>query len=113
MHDHELKKLLLETHPVRPGQEECAWSALKERLSPTPNRAWLYYPTWRGASVGLAALCLAAGMGDYVLQRSIPICFASADSQSPGIYATAFYSNSAHAQVVWLTGLNPATDQPT
>jgi len=113
MHDLELKKLLEETHPVRPGQEERAWSALKERLSPPPRWTWLYYPTWRGAAVGLLALCLAVGMGDYTLQRALPISFVSADSQSPGIYATAFYSNSAHAQVVWLNGLNPATDQPT
>jgi len=56
---------------------------------------------------------VAAGLGDYVIQHSIPLSFASADSQSPGIYATAFYSHPAHAQVVWLTGLNAATDQPT
>ena len=39
--------------------------------------------------------------------------FATADSQAPGIYATAFYSKPAQAQVVWLNGMEPATDQPT
>ena len=38
---------------------------------------------------------------------------ATADSQSPGIYATAFYSRSANAQVVWLNGMEPASDKPT
>jgi len=113
MHDLELKKLLQETHPVRPGQEERAWAALKELLTPAPRWAWLYYPTWRGAAVALLALCLVAGLGDFIAERSFPISFASANSESPGIYATAFYSNTAHAQVVWLTGLNPSTDQPT
>jgi hypothetical protein len=42
-----------------------------------------------------------------------PIALATADSQSPGIYATAFYSRSAQAQVVWLNGMEPATDKPT
>lgn len=37
----------------------------------------------------------------------------SADSQSPGIFATAFYSQPARAQVVWLNGMDPATDGPT
>jgi len=37
----------------------------------------------------------------------------SASSQSPGIFATAFYSQSAHAQVVWINGMEPATDGPT
>jgi hypothetical protein len=42
-----------------------------------------------------------------------PISLATADSQSPGVYATSFYSRSAQAQVVWLNGMDPATDKPT
>ena len=37
MHDYELKKLLEETHPVLPGQEERAWKALKARLATPPG----------------------------------------------------------------------------
>ena len=32
MHDSELRKLLLDTCPVRPGQEDRAWAALREEL---------------------------------------------------------------------------------
>ena len=116
MHDHELKKLLEETHPVRPGQEERAWNALKARLA-APHRspwAWLYVPTWRGAAVAFSLLAALAVLGNLVVTpRSDAPSLVSADSQAPGIYATAFYSKSAHAQVVWLNGLEPASDQPT
>ena len=117
MHDSELKKLLLETCPVRPGQEDRAWKALRERLyqpSAAQSRwAWLYVPTWRGASIALAAVCVLIFLGNSVVVNFQPISFASADSEAPGIYATSFYSHSAQAQVVWLNGLAPATDKPT
>ena len=114
MHDHELKKLLEETHPVRPGQEERAWNALKARLAPRPRWNWLYVPTWRGAAVALTALTALAVLGSLITTiRPRAPSLASADSQAPGIYATAFYSKSAHAQVVWLNGMDPATDKPT
>ena|ERR1700691_2722038 len=115
MHDSELKKLLLETCPVRPGQESRAWSALRDRLyQAKPARSgwsWLYYPTWRGLAVAAVALVLIPIVGDFIVGR--PISLATADSQSPGIYATSFYSRSAQAQVVWLNGMDPATDKPT
>ena len=117
MNDSDLKKLLLETCPVRPGQEARAWAALRDRLNKTTspgNRwAWLYYPTWRGASIGLAAVCAMALLGNIVADYFHPISYASANSQVPGIFATSFYSSSAKAQVVWLNGLEPASDQPT
>ncbi|MCE0482742.1 MAG: hypothetical protein LV479_00725 [Methylacidiphilales bacterium] len=114
MQDFELRKLLSETHPVPPGQEERAWTHLRKRLAAPPARTdWLFFPTWRGLAVAAAVLVLAAGMGDYFLLPSRPLSFATANSQSPGIYATAFYSSSAKAQVVWLNGLDPSTDQPT
>jgi len=117
MHDSELKKLLLETCPVRLGQEGRAWSALRDRLYPTTQArsgwGWLFYPTWRGLAVAAVALVLIPVLGDYVLARLQPVSLATADSQSPGIYATAFYSRSAEAQVVWLNGMEPATDKPT
>jgi hypothetical protein len=115
MHDRELKKLLLETCPVRPGQEGRAWSALRDRLCQAkPARSgwnWLYYPTWRGLAVAAVALALIPITGNFLVGQ--PIALATADSQSPGIYATAFYSRSAQAQVVWLNGMDPATDKPT
>ena len=115
MHDRELKKLLLETCPVRPGQESRAWSALRDRLDYAKQArsgwSWLYYPTWRGLVVAAVALALSPIVGDFFVGQ--PVALATADSQSPGIYATAFYSRPAQAQVVWLTGLDPASDKPT
>jgi len=117
MQDSELKKLLLETCPVRPGQESRAWSALRERLAQAaPARSgwsWLYYPTWRGLAVAVVALALIPVAGSFLGVRWQPASVVTADSQSPGIYATAFYSRSAQAQVVWLNGMDPATDKLT
>lgn len=59
------------------------------------------------------ALALILVTGDFVLGRLEPVSLATADSQSPGIYATSFYSRSAQAQVIWLNGMDPATDKPT
>jgi len=117
MQDSELKKLLLETCPVRPGQESRAWAVLRDRLQ-HPKQApsgwnWLYYPTWRGLSVAIVALALVPIMGNFLVGRWNPVALVTADSQSPGVYATAFYSRSAQAQVVWLNGMEPATDKPT
>jgi hypothetical protein len=118
MHDRELKKLLLETCPVRPGQEGRAWSALRDRLysgKPAQSRSlwsWLYQPAWHGLAVAVVALALIPIMGEFVAGPA-PIALATADSQSPGIYATAFYSSSAKAQVVWLSGMDAASDKPT
>jgi len=117
MQDRELKKLLLETCPVYPGQEDRAWTALRGRIfraAPTRSAwSWLYYPTWRGLVVAAVALALIPITGDFLVGGFEPVSFATADSQSPGIYATAFYSRPAQAQVVWLNGMEPATDRPT
>jgi anti-sigma-K factor RskA len=117
MHDKELRKLLLETCPVRPGQESRAWASLKERLfaaeEPRSRWSWLFYPAWRGLAVAAVALVLIPIAGNFILDRFEPVSIATADSQSPGIYATSFYSRSARAQVVWLNGMDPATDKPT
>lgn len=117
MHDSELKKLLLETCPVRPGQESRAWSALGDRLFHAKQSrsrwSWLYYPTWRGLAVAVVALALIPIGGSFVVNGLEPISLATADSQSPGIYATAFFSRPAQAQVVWLNGMDPASDKPT
>jgi hypothetical protein len=107
----------LETCPVRPGQEDRSWNALRERLNPASigasKWAWLYVPTWRGALVGLSAVCGLALIGNILVARYQPVSFASASSEAPGIFATSFYSSSAKAQVVWLNGLEPASDKPT
>lgn len=116
MQDRELKKILMETCPVRPGQESRAWAALREQLFEPKKRSawsWLYYPTWRGAAVAGVALLLAYVAGDVYVMNMAPHTLATADSQSPGIYATSFYSRSADAQVVWLNGMDPASDRPT
>ena len=114
MQDSELKKLLLETCPVLPGQENRAWNALRARLNPPRSQwAWLYMPSWRGLGVAVAVLVVLATVGNYIGLGLGPISLATADSQSPGIYATAFYSHTAQAQVVWLNGMEPASDKPT
>jgi hypothetical protein len=91
MQDSELKKLLLETCPVLPGQEDRAWVALREQLYPArPHFAWswLYYPTWRGLALAVVVLALIPVLGDFLIGKSISL--ATADSQSPGVYATSF-----------------------
>ena len=117
MEDRELKKVLLETCPLRPGQESRAWTALREQLyASNKDRSawgWLYYPTWRGLTVAAVALALIPVMGNFLAGGFQPVALATADSQSPGIYATAFYSRAAQAQVVWLNGMDPASDKPT
>jgi hypothetical protein len=114
MNDSDLKKLLRETCPVRPGQEDRAWNSLREQLFVVRSRSawgWLFYPSWRGAVVAAVALALVPVLGSFLTGQ--PISLATADSQSPGIYATAFYSRPAQAQVVWLNGMEPASDKPT
>ena len=117
MHDSEIKRLLQETCAVRPGQEERAWSALRDRLYRQPATrsrwAWFYVPTWHGVLGCLALMCAVALAGHLLSARYERIPFASANSAAPGIYATSFYSPAAEAQVVWLNGLEPATDRPT
>jgi anti-sigma-K factor RskA len=116
MQDSELKKLLLETCPVLPGQENRAWTALQARLNgakPESRWAWLYLPSWRGFGVAVAILAILAVVGNYIGLGLGPISLATADSKSPGVYATSFYSHTAKAQVVWLDGMEPASDKPT
>jgi hypothetical protein len=112
MHDSELKKLLLETHPVRPGQEDRAWGQLKGRFSTAEQiRSLSLFMGWRTGLATCALIVIAILAGDFLAMRPYPGSFASAASQAPGIYATAFYSHSAHAQVVWINGMEPASDQ--
>ncbi len=125
MQDSDLKKLLLETCPVLPGQEARAWAVLRNRLAQPKlsaqagaragesGWAWIYLFSWRG--LGIAA-SLTVGLfvaGQFFGIGVRPLSLATANSQAPGIYATSFYSNSAKAQVVWLNGMEPATDKPT
>jgi hypothetical protein len=108
MNDHELKSALEETCPVLPGQEARAWLRLQEGLNRSPRLAWLSWRSLSASGVGAAALILLAV--HFSTPAPVPV---SASSQSPGIFATAFYSQNAHAQVVWLNGMEPATDAPT
>jgi hypothetical protein len=63
--------------------------------------------------VAFAAVCALLLLGNSAFSLFQPVSFASANSEVPGVYATSFYSHSAQAQVVWLNGLDPASDQPT
>jgi hypothetical protein len=116
MEDRELRKLLLETCPVRPGQEDRAWNALREQLFLRPQvTGWRSFllPTWRnGALAGVGFGLVIGAVLSFALTSQTRI-FATADSQAPGVYATSFYSTSAKAQVVWLNGIEPASDTPT
>lgn len=108
MNDQELKSLLQETHPVLPGQEARAWRQLEERLAVVPRPALFSWRPLGAFATGVTALILIA------FYSSTPAASAvSASSQSPGIFATAFYSKPAHAQVVWLNGMEPVKDGPT
>lgn len=116
MEERELRKLLLETCPVRPGQEARAWAALSERLNAKPAvTGWrsLLLPTWRNGAFAWVAFGLVVGAVVSFVVTSQARILATADSQAPGIYATSFYSKPAQAQVVWLNGMEPASDKPT
>ena len=117
MQDSQLKNLLLETCPVRPGQEERAWIILRDRLqaqgAPATARNWIHPSAWRGWAVACVAISLIPVVGLFAYLRGERIGLATADSKSPGIYATAFYSHSAQAQVVWLNGMEPVSDKPS
>jgi hypothetical protein len=114
MNDLELKNLLLDSCSIRPGQEARAWAALKDRLAPTPRRTGFFLAAWRPMAYSALALLLALTIFDLGMSmRPSRHALVFADSQSPGIYATSFYSNSAQAQVVWLNGMEPASDKPT
>jgi len=113
MNDSELKKLLQDAAlPVLPGQEERAWGEVRDRLfsGAEPTRI-SFLRSWRGAFAACLVMAVALIVGDSILTGRNPVSFASASSQAPGIYATAFYSHTAEAQVVWLNGLEPSTDQ--
>jgi hypothetical protein len=114
MHDSQLKKLLLETHPIRPGQEERAWARLKDRLSVAGQlRSISIFISWPSTVAVCLLIAFTIIAGDFMVMRPYPGSFASAASESPGIYATAFYSHTAQAQVVWLNGLGAASDKLT
>lgn len=119
MQDSDLKKLLLETCQTLPGQEARAWNALRDRLysekSPALSRSPLRYFFASNTRIfgTFACACAIVFAACALASHLRPISYASADSEAPGIYATSFYSSSAKAQVVWLDGMDPATDQPT
>lgn len=117
MQDSELKKLLLETCPVLPGQENRAWTALRERLARADGksspRAWLFFPSRRGLTIAVSVAIALFIAGQYFGIGVKPLSLATADSQAPGIFATSFYSAPAQAQVVWLNGMAPVSDNPT
>ena len=114
MEDNELRKLLQETCSALPGQEARAWSALRARLAPPQGPlAWLFVPSRGGLVFALVITVALFVAGEFFGIGVKPISLATANSQSPGVYATSFYSDSAKAQVVWLNGMAPATDKPT
>jgi hypothetical protein len=110
MNDHELKQALTETWPIRPGQETRAWSSLQARLDAkaAPRAPFLTWPRVLAGGFAVAGLALI-----FLQLQPQDVPELSAASQSPGIFATAFYSQPARAQVVWLNGMDPATDGPT
>ena len=91
--------------------------ALRDRLQAkvTPGTAWnwVHPSAWRGWAVACIALALLPVVGLFAYIHGEHIGLATADSKSPGIYATAFYSHSAQAQVVWLNGMEPVSDKPS
>jgi hypothetical protein len=110
MNDTELKSALTETWPIRPGQESRAWGSLQARLQGDDRHSSLLVTWPRLLALGSLAGCLMLIAFEAGSPEVTPL---SAASQSPGIFATAFYSQPAKAQVVWLNGMDPATDGPT
>jgi hypothetical protein len=112
MNDKELKSLLLQTCPVLPGQEARAWNHLRSRLAPSRTSApWFLRPAFTYALMAVVVVPAIFFLG--LRMQPVRHGLAFADSQVPGIYATSFYSHTAQAQVVWLNGMDPATDKPT
>jgi hypothetical protein len=109
MNDKELKDMLTETWPIRPGQEGRAWSSLQASLG--GKKAATAFFSWPRLAYGGLAVAFLTLVTLRLGSPAAPLL--SADSQSPGIFATAFYSQPARAQVVWLNGMDPATDGPT
>jgi hypothetical protein len=108
MNDRELSALLQEICPVLPGQEPRAWMRLQERLARPARPAWFRWQPLLASGAALAVLLVVAVRWSAPAVEPV-----SASSQSPGIFATAFYSQPAHAQVVWLNGMDPASDGPS
>ncbi len=83
MHDSELKNLLLETHPVRPGQEERAWTQLKDRLSFAGQlRSVSIFISWPSTVTACLLVLFTIMAGSFMATRPYPASFASAASQS-------------------------------
>ena len=122
MKDSELKNLLSETCPVRPGQEDRAWAALRARLYDQPVTSipfWRRLFDWRVVSVSLLVAACLMVVGYNVIDgsrsvASLDLALNTAKGEVPGVLATCYYSAPARAQVVWLNGLDPLGDaQPT
>jgi len=122
MKDSELRKLLIETCPVRPGQEDRAWSVLRERLFDQPVVVsppfWKRLFDWPVLTASMAVAACLLFIGYNVIESSRPgqpapldEALNTAKGDAPGVYATCYYSAPAHAQVVWLKGLDPIGDQ--
>jgi hypothetical protein len=89
---------------------------LRAQLYRQPARSsWAAFlqPGWRGGVLAGVALGLVLGVGATLMLSGGDRMLATANSQAPGVYATSFYSKSAKAQVVWLNGMEPASDKPT
>ena len=117
MQDSELKEIAARDLPGSAGAGESRLGGSAGADGPAQGKpspwAWIYLPSRRGLAmaVGIAVVRLSPAAISVIGLK--PISLATADSQAPGIYATSFYSDSAQAQVVWLNGMEPATDKPT
>jgi hypothetical protein len=78
------------------------------RLARPARPAWFRWQPLLASGAALAVLLVVAVRWSAPAVEPV-----SASSQSPGIFATAFYSQPAHAQVVWLNGMDPASDGPS
>lgn len=115
MNDAELKRVLSESGQPEPHRQAEAWQALRQQMFPPSHHmetrqehpAWGW---WIGSSA-LAGIALAMAVAWF---HQAPVVQSSgievAQGNEPGVVATSFYSQKAQANVVWLSGLQYASD---
>lgn len=112
MNENELKQLLREDDArlrawARMAQP-AAWRRLQARLggaAPETDRSWGWV-SWAGAlAVVAATVFYLAPLGESQLSLT------RAQAHAPGLHAATFYSDTARADVIWISGMDVSSDE--
>jgi hypothetical protein len=112
MNENELKQLLREDNArlwarARMAQL-AAWRRLQERLggaAPGMDLSWRWV-SWAGVlAVIVATVFYLAPL------RESQLSLTRAEAHAPGLYAATFYSDTARADVVWISGMDASSDE--